>query len=487
MTAIKAQAQVPKGFKVSYYAEPTPSRFHASDAFYRGLMGPVRSGKSTALCMEIMRRIREQEPGIDGYRRSRFAIVRNTYRELEDTTLKPWLMWFDQDYFGKFNYRNMVHNIEFDDVKAEVLFRALDRPQDVAKLLSMELTGAWVNEAREVPKAIIDVLGDRVGQYPPKKHGGCTWRGVIMDTNPPDNDHWWYDCAEIDTPVGWEFFRQPGAVRLIDGKWFGNPAAENVDNLEEGIDYYLTRIHGKKLSYVKVYYGGNYGYVQDGKPVHPEYVDGTHCAATILHPVPSRLITVGLDFGLTPAAAFMQKQASGQWIVFDEITTEHLGTKTFGERLLHPALTGEYQGFNVQIWGDPSGSDEAQTDQSTCFQILTAIGVPGMPVFTNDATVRREALAGPLNRMVDGKPGLIVSPNCKMIRKGLSGGFYYKRLQVRGDERYQDKPFKNKYSHPVEALEYGLLGAGEGKAIIHKVMKEAPSPRHEGTRQAWMR
>ena len=54
-----------------------------------------------------------------------------------------------------------------------------------------------------------------------------------------------------------------------------------------------------------------------------------------------------------------------------------------------------------------------------------------------------------------------------MLRKALSGGFCYKRVQVTGDERYMDKPDKNKYSHVAEALEYMLLGEGEGEAILN--------------------
>lgn len=460
--------------KVTYTAEPTASRFHASSAFYRGLMGPVRSGKSTAMCMEVMRRIREQDPGPDGKRRTRFAAIRNTYRELEDTTLKTWFMWFPPGAFGHFNYRSMTHHIEFGDVRAEVLFRALDRPHDISKLLSMELTGAWINEAREIPKAIIDTLGDRVGQYPPKKDGGCTWRGVIMDTNPPDSDHWWYESAEEERPHGWNFFRQPGALIEIDGKYYPNPAAENIRNLTEGINYYLSRVPNKTKDYIRVYYCGQYGFVQDGRPVHPEYNDSFHCSDIILRPIKNIPIVVGLDFGLTPAAAFSQHQPNGQWITFNEITTEKLGVKRFGQYLLSPQIMGEYNEWDFIIWGDPSGSDESQTDQNTCFNILNTLSIPAMPVFTNDATIRREALAGPLSRVIDGKPGFLLSPNCKMIRKGLAGGYYYRRLQVPGDTRYQDKPFKNKYSHPIEALEYGMLGAGEGISIIHKPKKSSP-------------
>ncbi len=32
-----------------------------------------------------------------------------------------------------------------------------------------------------------------------------------------------------------------------------------------------------------------------------------------------------------------------------------------------------------------------------------------------------------LNRMVDGRPGLLISPKCKVTRKGMAGGYHYKR------------------------------------------------------------
>jgi hypothetical protein len=52
-----------------------------------------------------------------------------------------------------------------------------------------------------------------------------------------------------------------------------------------------------------------------------------------------------------------------------------------------------------------------------------------------------------------------------MIRKGLQGGFCYRRIQVSG-EKYTDEPDKNEYSHPVEALEYALQGEGEGRQAL---------------------
>lgn len=472
---------------LDYYAEPTISEFHLSDEFYRILIGPVGSGKSTGCSMEIMRRAQEQKPGKDSLRKSRWAVVRNTYRELKDTTVKTWLDWFSEDHFGHINQQNMIHRLRFNDVDCEVLFRALDRPGDIKKVLSMELTGAWVNEAREVPKGIIDALGDRVGRFPAVKDGGCTWAGVIGDTNPPDEDHWIYTLAEEERPRGWQFFRQPGGLIEHDGEFEPNPEAENVHNLPAR--YYEQRIGGKSQDYIRVYYCGQYGFVQEGKPVHPEYVDAVHCPKEDIEPVPGRTLYVGLDFGLTPAAVFGQRLVDGRWVWIDELVTEDMGTVRFAE-LLKSKLDGEYAGYEVEIWGDPAGDDRAQTDENTPFKILKASGIPARACYSNDPTIRREAVSVPLNRLVDGKPGLMVSPRCRVTRKGLAGGYSYRRMQIAGQERFQDKPDKNRYSHPVEAGEYLMVGAGEGKALTavksSRKVNLHYSPRRTGGSTGWM-
>lgn len=466
---------------IRYRPSPILWKFHQSNAFYRGILGPVRSGKSTACSMELMKCALLQARAADGVRRSRWAAVRNTYRELSDTTLATWLMWFPEREFGRFNRADMVHHIRRKGLEMDVLFRALDTLADVKKLLSLELTGAWVNEAREVPKGIIDALGDRVGQYPAQKDGGCTWRGVILDTNAPDDDHWWYKLAEeSDGSLAgqWEFFRQPGGLLQAGDSFVPNPAAENLSNIEP--NYYLNRIAGKAKSHILVYYCAQYGFTVDGKAVIPEYVDNLHCAAEPLKPVTGIPIRIGLDFGLTPAAIFGQRLPIGRWIWFKEATTEHMGAKNFAVNVLIPAIQ-EFKGFAFEtIYGDPAGNAEAQTDEATPFQIINTclanagIKLSAMPAPSNDFTIRRESLAACLTRLVDGKPGLIISPSMKITRKGLGGGYCFKRIQVAGDERFQDKPDKNnKFSHPVEAGEYMLVGAGEGLSLVTSAKRKS--------------
>mgnify|MGYP006238084267 FL=1 len=74
--------------------------FMKDDSFFRGVRGPVGSGKSVSCCIEIFRRAAKQEPSPDGKRKSRWAVIRNTNPQLKTTTMKTWLDWFPENIFG---------------------------------------------------------------------------------------------------------------------------------------------------------------------------------------------------------------------------------------------------------------------------------------------------------------------------------------------------------------------------------------------------
>lgn len=225
--------------KIQYQASRTGAKFHASDAFVRGIMGPVGSGKSVMCVTEILKRAYQQKADANGRRRSRWAVVRNTYPELKATTIKTWSDWVPESIcpivYGAPITGHMETRLKDGTIlDLEVLFLALDKMKDQKKLLSLELTGAWFNEVREIPKPIVDAMLSRVGRFPSKRDGGSKWIGVIMDTNPPDDLHWYYHLAEEDTPAGWEFFRQPGGLIRNGDQYSINPDAENLEHLEGG-------------------------------------------------------------------------------------------------------------------------------------------------------------------------------------------------------------------------------------------------------------
>lgn len=446
---------------VTYKASPTCWRFHQASNFVRGLIGPIGSGKSVACCWEIFKRGQEQQANLEGKRLTRFAVIRNTYRELTDTTMQTWFDWFPKT-MGDYSASDMKHTLRYTlpdgtEVVSEILFRALDRPDDVKKLLSLELTAAWINEAREIPKAVVDMLQGRVGRYPSLRVGGPTWWGIFMDTNPPDTDHWWYRLFEEELPEGWSVYHQPGAM---------SPNAENLENLVAG--YYHNIMQGKDQEWINVYVHGKYGFVKDGKPIYPEYNDEIHTSKVILPYMSGRPLWIGIDFGLTPAALFAQQKPSGQWQALDELVTEDMGADKFS-KLLSRKIRQEFPEARnmLHIWGDPAGNERAQTDEQTPYDILRANGIVAAPAHTNDPIVRRDTVAKLLRGMdFGGQPALVVSPKCRTFRKGMAGGYKLRRLQVVGDEKYADKPDKNMYSHVCEAGQYLFLGAGEDSALL---------------------
>jgi hypothetical protein len=473
----------------TYYPPgPVGAAFLNSDAFLRGIRGPVGSGKSTVCIMDMLKTAQMQRL-VDGRRKYRGVIIRNTYGELETTTIKSFHMWVPPS-FGRFVKTTPIsHSLHLPDgqgntLDMEFLFLALDRPEHVRKLLSLEVTQGWINEAREVPKAVLDHLTVRVGRYPSAREGGAVRAGVIMDTNSPDADHWWPKMSDLaDTNVMGEletleaelramnalapkqklvqFFTQPPAEGA-DGKQ--NPKAENLSALPPG--YYVKAKAGKSPDWIAVYIRNEYGFVMDGKPVYPEYRDSLHVMPVVYAPHLS--LHVGLDFGLTPAAVFLQRTMTGQIRVLSELVATRLGAKNFA-REIRAHLAEHYPNATLgSITGDPAGEAAAQTDETTVFQMLASEGVEARPAPTNDFTLRREAVATPLSQLIDGAPALVVAPGCKHLRKGMAGGYHFRRVKLVSEERYEDKPVKSPTSHVCEALQYAALALGLGKEAVKR-------------------
>jgi len=455
--------------EINYVSTPTLQRFHESNDSFRLIVGPVGSGKSTACVMELLKRSIEQEPDAQGNRLTRWVIVRNSYRELLDTTLKTFRDWVGV-LPGRFNLASFTHFLEFSlpdgtRVVSEYLFRALDRPEDVKKLLSLEITGGWINEAREIPLQVVDTLDDRIGRYPPTKLVTPTYFGMILDTNPSDVGHWVYRYAEQDPPENWGIFKQPPALLEMPGNQFiMNPKAENIENLPK--DYYLLKSKGKSFDHIRVYYCAQYGFLSKGSPIFPEYNDYLH------NPKPPGVFSktspvyVGLDFGLTPAAAFAQRTAKGVWNFIGEVTTEHMGVLRFSNVLMSYVKEHFPEGHPIIYYGDPAGDHEAQTDEKTVFDILSSVGIHCQPAPTNDFLLRREALASTLSRIIDGQTGFqLDGSKMPVARKGLMGGYSYRTTYTSSGETRLSSPMKNSYSHVVDAMMYVVLSAGEGRGL----------------------
>jgi len=444
---------------INYTPPPTGEKFMMSDAKMRVLMGPVGSGKSVTSSFEIVRRASLQEPNEQGVRKTRAAIVRETARQLQDTTIKTFLDWFPPGVCGDYMRTTKTYFFKVGDVECEIMFRALDDADDVANLNSLELTFAWFNECRDIHPDIVDAMSKRIGRFPSAKDGGPTWFGMWGDTNPPTMDTWWYYQMEKLDPKdgvspndnGWDVFKQPSGRSAF---------AENIENLPDG--YYDTQ--GRSDEYIRMYIDGEYGLSSAGTPVYKYFRPDYHMAPNLTPIFNSiRPIVVGMDLGLTPAAVIGQQDPRGRVLIYDEAVSFDMGIQRFVRTILKPLLYERFSGAPILIIVDPAGVQRAQTDERSAVDIIKAEGFRVLPAKTNNVSARLSAVDDFLMRQVDGDSAFIVDQRCTRLKAAMMGGYRFHAKNGTIE--------KNSHSHVAEALQYFMLHvgtAGEGAMMLQK-------------------
>ncbi|MCG5241388.1 hypothetical protein ACIU1J_27610 [Azospirillum doebereinerae] len=452
------------------------------------IQGPRGSGKSTASAMKLWMAAIKQKPAADGLRYTRSLVVRNTFGELKTTTIATWKELFPPDQFGKFyDTPPFRHEIRVGDVVWDVWFVALDTEDDAKKMLSMELTNAWINEGREVPRKIALAVKESLGRYPSmaKVEGGATLSQILIDTNAPPEDHWIpimrgdvpapenmpeEEKRALRKPDDWTFYMQPGGLIEVKDeagnhiRFEDNPEAENLTNLRKG--YYLNGASGSDLDQVRVNLCNQLGRLKAGKPVWPMFRPALHLAPQPLEPVAGMPILAGFDFGRDPVGIFAQ-QVRGQWRILHEfLAPSRMGASTYAP-LLKAEMAQRLPGFQFALFGDPAGDDPGQASDDTPFRIFRSNGLPILPASSNKVSVRLQVVEQSLLRLTpNGEVGFLLSPRCAVLRAALEGGYKYRKFRVAGVDRYADEPEKNQYSHPADALQYLLLGGGEGRILL---------------------
>ena len=443
----------------NYIASPTASKFLKCTDYMQMLMGPVGCGKTASCCIKILMTAMAQAKAPDGIRYTRWVVVRNTYEQLRTTTVKTWQDW-TRWANTRVTYTSPIsHHLRFNDVDLEVWFISLEGPKDIRKLLSLDTTGVWLNEARELHWASLEAATQRCSRYPQKELGHPTWFGVIGDTNPPDDDHWFYKTFEEKKPENYTLFKYPPGLLEQNDEYVLNPNAENLNNLVSR--YYLNMAAGKSKEWIKVYLQGQYGTVSDGMKVYPEFNADLHVKAN-LKVLPDVPLVLGWDFGLTPACVICQITPHGQLYVLDELQAVHTGIKTFARDVVLPFLHEKYSEHpysSLECYADPAGKARLDSDESSsCIGILNELGLMTEPANTNLFAPRRNAVAEFLNKLIEGSPGFLISDRCQILIKGFKGHYRHRRVEVIGEERYKNEPEKNNiYSHLQDALQYVAL------------------------------
>lgn len=508
--ARKAATQAPREPIVFEPDGAILSAFLMSNGDFDLIQGPIGSGKTDCALMRLFRHASEQPVQRDGRRRSRFAIVRQTFPELKTTTIRSFTELFPEgnEASGGFGTMQMsppfTYYMSHGDIEAEFIFLALDKEDDVKKLRSLQLTGIYFNETQYIPLLMITEGLSRCGRYPPVKNGGCNWSGGIADMNAPESLHWapimfgkapmpdHFTPDEVrrhQRPAEWQMFIQPPALLVLDDdlkrsglkalnpgddvEYCVNPQAENLRWLRP--DYYPKKINGVTTQWIDANCRNIAASIMRGKAVHPlfrgESERNSHVAAGPIKFNPELELFVGLDFGLTPAAVFGQT-FRGRVLIIGELYAEDVGAVTFAP-MVKEYLLRKFPGVDpsrVKFYGDPGGDIRGQAEEKTAFDIFRQHGMPVMRAPGANRFVgpggRREVVDNLLTRQVDGYQALLVSPECRMLCAGFSGGYQFKVTNSSFGKFTSSDIVKNAYSHPCEAAGYLLLGMGHGGNLL---------------------
>lgn len=450
------------------------------------IRGPIGSGTSSACAMRIYMHALEQRLNPEtGKRHSRWIVLRDSYPNLRNTTIRTWLDWFPEEKFGRFFWdRPYKHEIRIGDIELDVVFFSALDEGDIQKFRSMEYTGVWFNELEYMPHLIFMEAESRTGRFPSIARGGSEWDGVLADMNAPDETHWLpkvtgevalEDDGENEDaiikaglPHNWVYFVQPPAVievrdqggRNVVG-YRVNPAAENLKWLKPG--FYEEKCQGKTKAWIDSRLRNQITFVVDGSPVFKNFNPDTHIAAETLEVVSGHDVIVGLDFGHTRPAAICMQVIDGRIFIQHEFRRYGVSAVGFAPQFKR-FLEEKYKNCRYRMFGDPKGQDMGQAGDRTSFDVFKFNGMTVEPACDKQNLLgpRIMAVESVLDQAHKGLPRFVMSPaHCSTLKAAMCG-----RYRIKKDALGNAGPIKDKYSDIADALQYAFLGLGEGRAMV---------------------
>ena len=473
---------------IKYDASPTGHHFHNSNADVRLVMGPVGSGKSTMMIIELIMMAVMQKPDKYGKRSSKWVVVRETYPQLRNTVFESFKLWLKPNEQTCRYTESAPMRIRWTDkladgtrMNAEFIFMAVAKPQDYENLKSLELTGAFINECGAMDYDVVTTVLSRLGRYPAPvdavdEDDPITRVALLCDTNPPEDDGWVSEKLS-NPPRGWELWKQPGALIADKASELGyalNPIGENFKYLGVGPKaYYLNKVSAMTPEQISVLFCGNFGVTLDGNAIYRrQWSDDYHMAKAEMSALPKTEILLGWDWGRGGEACVIgQVMPTGQLRILHELVADNIGLADFAKNFVKPLLEDLYpkDKFKINSVGDPAGVASHGLAQNglNYFDVLnnSRNGVfrgwfQTAPARSNHVELRLNSVRHFLTESTpNGAPLLQLNRECTVLRKGFNASYCYERKQVMGKAQYKDAPTKGPTSHPHDALQYLCLEA----------------------------
>ena len=437
--------------EVNFNPNPLQRGFIESRARADLFSSRMGEGKSTALAWSALYHTRHN-PG------AAWALIRDTWENMQATTMKTFFEWFPPGIFGTFHATKKEFTWASGVADGTVQFLGMDDPQDASKLMSRELSGIGIDEpAPAIGSAGVDEMIFDIGLSRLRKPN-MKWYGMKLAENNPDEAHWTYRRFVVDREPDFELW-QPNKP-------------ENELNLPANYYQELRRIWAHRPDLIRRFVDGEFGFQSIGKAVTPQWSDKYHLATGLIALPRSELILLW-DWGHNPTCIVTQKTPLGTWNILHSVVGDGTGAEELINDAVKPMLTEMYPRHNLIHIGDPAGTQREQTSikRSAVRVMLKALGGKW-----RSGPVRLEERLEPL-RSVLGRANLVKvdRKNAAEVWHALRGGwhFHITRTGITSGD-----PVKNIHSHPGDAMSYGAavlfpLGKIGGRGIRPATPQEA--------------
>ncbi|GAB1361811.1 hypothetical protein MASR1M32_10470 [Rhodobacter sp.] len=484
---------------------PVAAAFFNCDDDVIGIRGPVGSGKTTAHLRSRIRRARMMpRSGIDGVRRYKVAIVRETYRQLWSTTIPSWWEVMPKKLGQWAGGRGdpVTHMIRFEDQWGPIEFIAEfmafgSAPAEIdANIRGVQTTDLAEEEADTNPVAVFTKGITRIDRYPPKEHFEHlprelqSYGQISCSYNSPDEDNWTVRVIEAEgmddqaRQVRGELDEQGIKITKFIQPGYGEPGCENMDNL--GPKYYPRAIaamtaEGRSNDVDRLIYN-KIGYIRIGDPVFLDHFKPRiHVSPTPLQAIPGIPLRIGLDQGQFGAAVIAQFLPPFHWRVLGELWFKRsIFAPQFGAAL-RALLNERWPGHAIHdpVFCDMAGTaNESLEDVTWMNEVAAAARLPIEPqrLGGNRLAPRLGVWRAAMDFDHFGEPGLIIDPGCKMLRRGLENDYVWaQEVDKAGNSNRVPKKKGNRAADVIDAGGYMMMAESlpDGRPLTAALAEEA--------------
>ena len=528
----------------SYNASRTVSAFLMSydeGIKFKCIRGVIGNGKSVGMCMYVVHKSQQQkvievtEKGRTfKVRWSKWLIMRHTFKSLDETIVETWNQWFgDKTRWVSNPYEGRYEDYAPDGILTRIDFICLasESKNIMNDLQSLELSGAWINEACQCPYRVVAKVYSRLKRFNPAPMSGVklTDFHVIMDTNSPNEVNWWRTKEEVEKPEGWMFFVCPPAVleerdslgrvsyvpnTPANAAKHGRRPAENVKEIDggyhEGFSYWTDMLSVLDEDDIRMLLMNQFGLNVSGLGVFAEVWNVARHRIPVKDAEVKKGLRVvgGMDLGRTPALLLGQVLPGHKLQIQREATTwsdklnnrrgglVRMDVVQFWDEYALPLLVNEYDYPNcgLTIFADPAGKNFSEAFSISAIErlqnergvnIIPCDKVESSATGETDITHGNSSEIRIANFKRSLRSGMIeICECCTMMCQAMAGKYCYATYRASsadgGTERYKDEPCKNEWSHIADAGQYLNLAVFQGAEDYSKPLSHERADRYVG-------